>query len=385
MHKQPWAAGALLAFSGLAAGQAGQSAQQAPSAQLKKPIVIGQTLVQSGPLADLSAGPATGVRALVQAVNAAGGVNGRPLELRQADDGYDAAKAADNVRAFVRQGAVAILMPIGTTSSAGALQAANEARVPLVGPYSGAEPLRRFTPWGFSVRIGFDEEYERIVQHLVTIGVQRIAFAGNDNPGARAALETTRRSIERRGSALAASVLGANDGADAAAQAQALARSAPPSVVLSMSTAVAAKFIAAYRASGASAAATRFYSFSFLDGQRLHKSLGADAAGVVISQVVPSPWNATMPLVAAYQAAMRRIGVQEFGYASFEGYLNARVLAEALRRAGPDPTPQSTKAALEGFQPLDLGGVAVRFDAAQHAGLGFSELTMLRADGGFAR
>ncbi len=230
----------------LLAAQAG-FAQAPPRA-----IVVGQTLVQSGPLADLSPGPVSGVRALFQAVNAAGGVHGRPLELRQADDAYDDTKASENVKAFARQGAVAILMPIGTTSSSGALKAANEVRVPLIGPYSGAAPLRRFSPYGFPVRIGFSEEYDRIVQHLFTIGIERIAFAYNDNPGARSAMEGARRSIEQRGRTTTASV-----------------------AVL--------------------------------------------------------------------------------------------------------------KAALESLGALDLGGVTVHYSATQHAGLSFSELTMVRADGGYAR
>jgi ABC-type branched-subunit amino acid transport system substrate-binding protein len=315
-------------------------------------------------------------------VNAAGGVHGRPLELRQADDGYDEAKAADNVKAFARQGAVAILMPIGTTSSSGALKAANEARVPLIGPYSGAAALRQFSPYGFPVRIGFSEEYDRIVQHLFTIGIERIAFAYNDNPGARSAMEGARRSIEQRGRTMAGSAAVRNDGNDATERAQELAKVRAGAVVLSMTTAVAAKFIAAYRATGVPA---QFYSFSFLDGAQLQRSIAADAKGVVISQVVPYPWNAVMPLVAEYQKAMGKIGITEFDYASFEGYINAKVLVEGLRRAGPNASTESLKTALEGFGPLDLGGVAVHYSPAQHAGLGFSELTMVRADGGYAR
>jgi branched-chain amino acid transport system substrate-binding protein len=352
------------------------------AAQAPRPIVVGQTLVQSGPLADLSSAPASGVRALFHAVNASGGVHGRPLELRQADDAYDDAKAAENVKAFARQGAVAILMPIGTTSSSGALKAANEIGLPLIGPYSGAAPLRKHTPYGFPVRIGFSEEYDRIVQHLFTIGIERIAFACNDNPGARSAMEGTRRSIEQRGRTMAASVAVANDGADAQARAQELSRSRPGAVVLSMTTAVAAKFIAAYRATGVPA---QFYSFSFLNGAQLQRSIAADATGVVVSQVVPYPWNSAMPLVVAYQAAMRKIGITEFDHASFEGYVNAKVLVEGLRRAGPGATPESLKAALEGFGALDLGGITVHYGPGQHTGLGFSELTMVRADGGYAR
>lgn len=353
-----------------------------PGLAQPKPLLIGQTLVQSGPLADLSPGPVAGMRALFAAVNAAGGVNGRPLELRQADDGYSDVKAAENVKAFTRDGAVAILMPIGTPPSAGALKAANEMRVPLIGPYSGAEPLRRFSPYGFPVRIGFNEEYDRIVQHLFTIGLARVAFACNDNPGARSAMEGARQSIERRGKQMAASVVVSNDAADADERARELARERPDAVLLAMNNAVAAKFIAAYRATGASA---QFYSFSFLNGAELHKGLAGASAGVVISQVVPSPWNSSMPLVADYQAAMRKAGISEFSYASLEGYINAKVLVEGLRRAGPNPTPETLKAALENFRSLDVGGLAVHYSPTQHTGLTFSELTMLRRDGGFAR
>src|SRR6188768_3306751 len=130
---------------------AAASAGAAPPAA-KPPIVIGQTYVQTGPLAALSAEPLVGIRALVESVNAAGGIKGRPLELRQQDDAYDADKAAANVRKFAQDGAVAILMPIGTTSSVGALKAANELRIPLVAPYTGAAPAVKFTDYGFPVR-----------------------------------------------------------------------------------------------------------------------------------------------------------------------------------------------------------------------------------------
>ena len=92
---------------------------------LAQAILIGQTFVQTGPLASLSEQPLLGIRAKIAAVNAAGGVNGRLIELRQLDDGADTAKAYDNVKKLIEDGAVGILMPIGTISSLGALKAAN--------------------------------------------------------------------------------------------------------------------------------------------------------------------------------------------------------------------------------------------------------------------
>ena len=230
------------------------------AAQSRPTIVIGQTYIQTGPLAALSTEPLIGIRAMLTATNAKGGINRRLLELRQADDANDAEKAAANVRRFADEGAVALLAPIGTTSSMGALKAANEVKVPLVAPYTGAAPIVKFTQYGFPLRISFDEEYGRIVDHLFTIGLTRIAFAHNDNPGARAAMETTKKLVELRGQKLVGSAAIQQDGSDAAAKAHELAILKPNAVVLGATNAVATKFIQAYRAAGAEA---RFYSFPF--------------------------------------------------------------------------------------------------------------------------
>lgn len=354
-----------------------------PAAQAQtKPLLIGQTYVQTGPLATLSTEPLVGIRALFTAVNANGGVNGRPIELRQLDDAYDPAKGAENVKTFVKDGAVGILMPIGTSSAVGALKAANELKIPVVGSYTGAAPVVKPSEYGFPVRISFDEEYSRIVNHLFTIGLSRIAFAHNDNPGARSAMESTQKFIAERGEKMVGSVSIKNDGSDAAERAAELVKLKPKAVVLSATNDVAAKFITAYRAAGGE---TAFYSFSFLNGQKLFQDIKKDAAGVVISQVVPYPWNTAMPMIAEYQAAMKKIGATEFSYASLEGYVAAKVMVEGLKRAGSNPTADSLHKGLESFKTLDIGGIAVSYRPGEHRGLTFSELSMLKADGRYLR
>jgi ABC-type branched-subunit amino acid transport system substrate-binding protein len=368
-----------LLASALAAFVLGLSA----SAQAQtKPLLIGQTYIQTGPLASLSTDPLIGIRAFFATLNAGGGLNGRPVELRQLDDAFDPAKGAENVKTFVKDGAVGILMPIGTSSSVGALKAANELKIPVVGPYTGAAPVVKASEYGFPVRISYDEEYNRIVNHLFTIGLSRIGFAHNDNPGARSALESTQKFVAERGEKLVGSVAIKNDGSDAAERAVELAKLKPKAVVLSATNEVAAKFISAYRAAGGE---TAFYSFSLLNGQKLFQDIKKDAAGVVISQVVPYPWNSAMPVIAEYQAAMKKIGATEFSYASLEGYVAAKVMVEGLKRAGPNPTPDSLHKGLESFKTLDIGGIAVSYRPGEHRGLTFSELSMLKADGRYLR
>jgi branched-chain amino acid transport system substrate-binding protein len=347
-----------------------------------EPILIGQTFVQTGPLASLSEQPLLGIKAKITAVNAAGGVNGRLIELRQVDDGADTTKAAENVKKLIADGAIAILMPIGTISSLGALQAANELKVPLIAPYTGAASAVKFSEYGFNVRISFDEEFERIVNHLFTIGIKNIAFAHNDNPGARLAMEGTKRAIEGRGSKMVGSVAIKNDASDADVQAAALVKLKPTAIAMSATTPVAAKFIQAYKKAGGEAS---FYVSSFTNGQQLFKMVGKDAVGVVVSQVVPYPWNAATTVVGEYQAAMKKIGLTEFSYGSLEGFINAGVLVEALKRSGSKPTPASIKKALESFNPINLGGIYIKYSGTDHDGLTFSELSMVKSDGGYLK
>lgn len=348
----------------------------------KSAIIVGQSYPATGSLAALSGDPLIGIRAMLSEVNAAGGVHGRVVELRQADDGNNAAAAAANVGKLAKEGAVAILMPIGTNAAAGALKAANEANIPLVGPYSGGAFLKDFSPQGFPVRIGFDQEYDRMVAHLFTIGLNRIVFVHNENPGAWAAMAGAKKAIERRDQQMAGSASIKEDNSDVVAKAKAVAALNPNAILLALTNSVASKFIPAYRAAGGSA---HLYSFSFLNGRALHKAIGPSATGVVVSQVVPYPWASTLPLTAEYQRAMKKIGQTELSFGSFEGYIGAKVLVEALKRSGESPSPAAVKRALESFGQLDLGGIHVKYSPTDHAGLTFSELSMIKGDGSYSR
>lgn len=347
------------------------------------PILIGQTVVESGPLAPLSRQPLQGIRALIESVNAQGGIFERKLEILRADDAYDADKAAANVRRFADKGALAILMPIGTASSVGALKAANELRIPLVGPYSGARPVARFSPYGFSLRISYEDEYRRLIEYMLPLGINRIAFACHDNPGARGAMEASREILAQKGVTMLGGVAFRMDNQDAPQRAAELAKLGADAVLLCLTTDGASKFISAYKAAGGNSS---FYSFSFLNGSVPLRDIGEGANGVVVSQVVPFPWNTTLPIVREYQQAMRNAGIDEISHASLEGYIAAKVLVEGIRRTGPKQlTPESLKSTLEGMNRVDLGGFTLRFSKTLHAGSDFSEINLLRRDGRFVK
>jgi ABC-type branched-subunit amino acid transport system substrate-binding protein len=174
----------------------------------------------------------------------------------------------------------------------------------------------------------------------------------------------------------------APDGSDAVAKAKLAAAQKPNAVIIALSNPVATKFIPEFKKLET---APRFYSFSFLDGPALHKAVGDKATGVVVSQVVPSPWGSMLPVVAEYRRAMKDVAGYEPSYASLEGYLAAKTLVQAIKDAGDGVSAANVLRALQQARDRDLGGIIVRSSRSDHPGLGFSDLVMIRDDGGLSR
>jgi ABC-type branched-subunit amino acid transport system substrate-binding protein len=105
---------------------------------------------------------------------------------------------------------------------------------------------------------------------------------------------------------------------------------------------------------------------------------------VIISQVVPFPWDETVPAVAAYHLALKALDpAAEAGFVSLEGYLAGRLAIEALKAAGPEVDRADYLAALQGLRAVDLGGVKMQFGPGDNQGMDEVFLTRITADGGF--
>jgi ABC-type branched-subunit amino acid transport system substrate-binding protein len=125
----------------------------------------------------------------------------------------------------------------------------------------------------------------------------------------------------------------------------------------------------------------QMYALSVLATPANLRALGKDGSGVAITQVVPFPANATMPLVREYQQAMVAAGLKEFSHLSLEGYLNAKLVTEALRRAGPKLTRVALTSAMDSIRGFNMGGLDVTFGQGAASGSRFVELTMVNAQG----
>jgi len=130
----------------------------------------------------------------------------------------------------------------------------------------------------------------------------------------------------------------------------------------------------------------QFASTSFAGPNVLMRALGKDGAGVAISQVVPPVTNKSIPVVSEYMVAFEKLtGKQNFGATSLESFIAAKVLVEGLRRAGPHPTRDKLRDALETLRHYDIGGLEVTFTSTSHTGLDYADLSIIGSDGKFQR
>jgi branched-chain amino acid transport system substrate-binding protein len=329
-----------------------------------------------GPMARQHAG---GADACIAAVNAQGGLNGRRIVLRDRDDGYDAARAREQTRALIEDDKVfALLGAVGTPTLPPIMEVAERHGVPLVGAASvGNEarlPPRKLV---FPVRMSAVGEASAIVRHQATVGSRRFAVLSSKEAYGPAGAEAF--GVALRDAGFAGTNVAFGFGDDPRRVARQLFDAAPDVVLISV---VPRPFAAVARQFEALGGHPRMFGLSVIRIEDLSAELGGLAEGIALSQVLPSPTSHSSLLAADFRRALAAHAPSALpSYHALEGYLEARVLVEGLRRAGADLTRSRLVSALESMAPHDFGGVPVRYGPADRTGSTFSDLVMLAANG----
>lgn len=358
------------------------SLAQAENGVSDKEILIGQFAAMSGPAAQLGQRMQQGMLAYFHLVNEQGGVNGRTIRLKTRDDGYEPNKTVVAVKALIQQDKVfALAGSVGTPTALAALALLNEAQVPLVGLFTGAQALREpFNRQVFHVRASYADEAERIVQHLTTLGIKKIAVLYQNDTFGKTGLDGVVRALSKRQLKPVATGTVERNSIDVAKSLETILKSEPEAVVQISVYKSSASFIKQARVKGYGGP---FFNLSGVGTKALADELGDAGQGVVISQVVPFPYAGNNTLVRDYQQRMLDMGQKEFDFTSMEGYLTARVLTEGLRRAGRNLTREALITALESMHDVNLGGFTVNYSAKDHQGSTFTDLAILGRGGKF--
>ena len=366
-------------FTRAAAGAAALAALPAVRAQGDR-ILLAQSAPFTGPAAQLGIQFHAGARLFFEQVNAQGGIQRRPVELVKMDDGYEPERCLDNTRKLLAEDPLALFAYVGTATSLAALPLATAARTPFFAPYTGATGLRQpFNRFAFHLRASYNDETGLIVRQLANLGLNKIAVFHQNDAYGKAGLDGVQLALAARNIKPVAVATVERNSTDVAAAVKTLTAAAPDAIVQISAYKASAAFIRQARTAGYGGT---FFNVSFVGTQALADELGKDAAGVVVSQVVPSPYNGARPIAREFTEAVRKAGGDyQVNYSSMEGYLAAKVMAEGLKRAGARPTRDSLIAGLESLGSQQFGGFNITLSPTDHAASNFVELSMLTADG----
>lgn len=346
-------------------------------------ILIGQTGVFSGPVAEPALQYRSGAQLYFDAVNAKGGVHGRKIKLLSYDDKFDPKLAAENTRKLLVEDKVfALFGYIGTGAIVASIPQINEHRIPVVGALSGSDGLRDpKMNLIFHTRASYLAETDKMVEQLKSTGVKSIAVVYQDDPFGKAGLKSAQGAFERQGVKPAIEAPIDMSKLDALGPTTAkVAQSQPGAIILITAGKASTAFIREYLKTGAR---PQFFGVSVLSAKALLADLGPDAHGIVIAQVVPSPLRTSYGISKEFLAAAKKADSKDITYNSLEGYLTAKVFVEALRRAGKDVTREKLIAALETLNNYDLGGFVIDYSGGKRAGSNFVDLSIISKTGEF--
>lgn len=340
-------------------------------------IKIGMANALSGPTAGLGQGIKAGSEAYFKKVNAAGGVNGRKITLVSEDDGYDPPRTAAATEKLIKKDNVfALFGYVGTPTSKAALPLVIENGVPFFAPFTGAEFLRApVNKYVFNIRSSYFNEIEMQVERLVSdAGVTKFGLFYQEDTYGKVGKEGLQLALQKRKMSVAAEGHYMRNTEDVDGGLAALLAVKPEAVLMVGTYKACAALVQKAHAAGYK---PKFFNLSFVGTSNFIKAAGDAAEGVYITQVVPSPFDESTPIVKQYQADMKAAGHSELDYTSFEGYIDAVALVEGLKKAGTDLTRASFLAGLEKMN-VNLGGLDIAFGPQDHQGLNKVYLTKIQ-------
>lgn len=345
-------------------------------------IVLGQNMtLQAGKNAyGVAAGQ--GMKLYFDAVNAAGGVNGRKIVQVVLDDDNKAPNAEANARKLVQDGAFILFGAIDGGPSTAVMKVAGELKVPFFGPMAGPPILRRPPqPMVFPVRAEHRDEFRALMAWGKNTGLSTVGFLHADTDVGRQHLSNVNLAAKELGVSVVLALPFKGDPSDEqiAAMVKAIGEKSPAMFFNHGSAGLYQRLVSKAKAAGSK---TTFMGVNSGSSQ-IAKGLGPLAQGMIFSQVVPSPWERKREIAREYQdAALKASANAELTYGGLEGYMTAKALVLALRATGRDLTRANLVKVIENSK-FDLGGVTARYSPGDHEGSRFVDLSMVSREGRF--
>ena len=347
------------------------------AANAQDKLLIGESAPLTGSNAQFGKDINSGANAYFAMVNARGGVQGKQIELLVLDDKNDRKLAGANAKALLDKNVLALFGFASATLSLDAMPQAEARDVAFFAPFSGANPVRVNNPVLFTMRASYGEEMEKILNFWMSLGLKQVTVVYYEDEVGKQNYEVVTNYLKKINLAPKPFPLKRN-AQIGDAEVQALAATQPDLVLTTVLSGAAAELQKGMVKMGRTVPTS---SLSFIGADQFITAAGPAAAGVSISQVVPST-TSNIPAVRECAKAMEMAGAKApMNSTQLEACFAAKVLAEGLRRAKKPITSKTLLEALTNLGTYDLGGYKVTFNSGGHHGSKFVDLAMVTREG----
>jgi branched-chain amino acid transport system substrate-binding protein len=346
-------------------------------------VRLGQTAALTGPLSFANLQANTAANAYFSEVNKRGGVAGRKISLTSLDDQFDPAKALANFKQLqTDNGGVLAMFGVGGTPANLAIQPlVEEGKLINFAPYSGFDGLRKpGTLHTFHIRAAYGQEFAKMAAYCNTSGLKDVTVLYSDNAFGKGSLQYFEGIAAKVGVKVKGRVMMPDKVDDLGTITKALAAAGGQAII----GVVASSSALAWAKSELPKLGVPYLTISLLGNELSVKFLGDSAFGIVVAQTVPYPRSKKYPISGELNALGPKYGIPEPGFTAMEGYIAARVMVEALTRAGKNLSRQSLEAALTSAK-FDLKGFVVDFTGGNRSGSSFVELSQVNREGRFVQ
>ena len=344
---------------------------------------VGQVAPLSGAEASQGRGYAQGMKLYFDQINKAGGVQGQPVELVVADDVGHPDETVAKTRQLLSSKPVVLAGFFGNRNMEALIDSKllEASPVSVVG-YQSTDTRVLASSQFFATRAGLAEQMNKIATHLATVGITRLALVYEDRPDAQALNDLVGKAIAPSGAKLVSTgTMKSKTSVDKAVEQLRASKTPAQAILVVASSPTTAAFVEAYRMDGGNA---QIYATAEADIEQLAKRLPVEyMSGLSIAQVVPSPYKVSAKLNKEFRDAVAAAGKSvevPVSFAMMEGYVNAKVIVEAMRRSQP-VTPEKVTAALRTLDAYDLGGYWVGYKPGSQIGSRYVDLSIVNASG----
>jgi len=317
-------------------------------------VLIGSCSALDGPAHFLGRQTVLGASAYLHMVNDEGGVYGRKIQLQAFDDGYDPERAPACFKRMSKEGVFALGFFVGTPTAKVYVPLAQEEKIPVVGLFTGAqllyEPLKREI---INVRASYYDETREHVDKLWEANFRRIGVIYQDDPFGKAVLDGVKLALQRHNTTPAALGTFTRNSVDIAGGLREVMAARPQAVIIAGPYAPAAAIV---KQAHSDNWRPQFLTVSFVGTEEFIREAGQDAEGTIITQVMPPYDRIEYPTVALYRKCLAKYSPGESPtFVSLEGFVDAMVMVEGLKRAGKELTRERFITAIESIHEMNAG------------------------------